>query len=169
MKRILLGLLLIFVISCKSMPGMEPGVTPQETRQQNIAEALASAGKYIHLYDALDAADMLKTLQDQGPFTIFAPTDTAFANFIPGAEAYLLNPDNRYKLQGLLKYHIVRGKMTPEQLKDTKKIKSMLGMDLTVSQKSSALYIDKAPLPKQPIVCSNGLIYGIDSILIPKH
>lgn len=168
MRKICAVLLLITVIACR-MPGMAPPPEKKPQGQENIVEALASAGHYIHFYAMLESADMLKTLEGQGPFTVFAPTDNAYAAFIPGAEDYLLNPDHLYHLQAVMKYHVVRGKLTPEMLKGTKKIKSMLGMDLTASHQNGELYIDKAHSQKKPIVCSNGLIYEIDQVLLPKH
>ena len=112
---------------------------------------------------------MLETLEGKGPFTIFAPTDEAFASFIPGAMDYLLMPEHQDQLQAVMKYHIVPGKLTLEQLKDMKKIKSMLGMDLTVQYRNGVLNVDKANVKKQAIECANGLIYEIDSVLLPKH
>ncbi len=168
MRKISAALFLILVISCQSMPGLVPQV-PKEPQPQNIPEALANAGGYIEFYSALEAANMLKTLEGKGPFTVFAPTDKAFANFIPGAMDYLHMPEHQGELQAVMKYHIVPGKWKLEQLKNMKKIKSMLGMDLTFLYKDGVLNVDKAHVKKQAIECSNGLIYEIDSVLLPKH
>ena len=131
---------------------------------KDIVDTAVGAGSFKTLAAALTAAGLIDTLKGPGPFTVFAPTDEAFAK-IPKAELDALLKD-KAKLTSVLTYHVVAGKVMAADVK-AGKVKTVQGSDLTVSTVGGVM-VDKAKVVKTDIVADNGVIHVIDSVIIPR-
>ena len=131
---------------------------------KDIVDTAVAAGSFKTLATALDAAGLVDTLKGKGPFTVFAPTDEAFAK-IPKADLDALLKD-KAKLTSVLTYHVVADKVMAADVK-AGKIKTVQGSDLTVSTKGGVM-VDSAKVIKTDIVADNGVIHVIDSVIMPK-
>ena len=116
---------------------------------------------------AVTAAGLVGTLQGKGPFTVFAPTDAAFAAIQKDVDS-LLKPENKAKLTSILTYHVVSGETMAADLKDGQKLKTVEGEDLMVSIKNGIVMINGANVTSPDIEASNGVIHVIDKVLMPK-
>jgi len=141
---------------------------------KDIVDVAAGAKGFTTLVKAVKAAGLVETLKGKGPFTVFAPTDEAFANLekaSPGTIATLLKPENKAKLTAVLTYHVVSGAVTSKQaakLKDGTKVKTVNGKSVTVNV-SNGVTIDGAKVIKADIKASNGVIHVIDKVLVPAE
>jgi uncharacterized surface protein with fasciclin (FAS1) repeats len=135
---------------------------------KDIVDTAVTAGSFNTLVAALQAADLVDTLRGDGPFTVFAPTDEAFAKLPDGTVEELLRPENKAKLQAILTYHVVAGKVTAEEAMKISSAKTVNGESFRVSQKSGSLMIDDATVTQADIMTSNGVIHVIDTVLMPK-
>ena len=131
---------------------------------KDIVDAAVSAGSFKTLASALAAAGLVDTLKGQGPFTVFAPTDAAFAK-IPKADLDALLKD-KAKLTAVLTYHVVPGKVMAADVK-AGKVKTVQGSELTVSTMGGVM-VDGAKVSETDIVADNGVIHVIDSVIMPK-
>lgn len=131
---------------------------------KDIIETAVAAGSFKTLATALSAAGLVDTLKGKGPFTVFAPTDEAFAK-IPKSDLDALLKD-KAKLTSILTYHVVAGKLMAADIK-AGKIKTIQGSEVTVST-SMGVSIDNAKVIKTDIVADNGVIHVIDTVLMPK-
>jgi transforming growth factor-beta-induced protein len=137
---------------------------------KDIVDTAVEAGSFKTLVAAVKAAGLVDALKGDGPFTVFAPTDAAFKKLPKGTVETLLKPENKEKLIAILKYHVASGKiMAADAAKLTKptKVKSLNGQSFTVVNKGG-VHVDKAKVIKADIVCSNGVIHVIDSVILPK-
>jgi len=130
----------------------------------DIVDTAVAAGSFKTLAAALGAAGLVDTLKGKGPFTVFAPTDEAFAK-IPKADLDALLKD-KAKLTAVLTYHVVSGKVMAANVK-AGKVKTVQGSELTVST-SMGVMVDKAKVVKTDIAADNGVIHVIDTVLMPK-
>ena len=130
----------------------------------DIVDTAVAAGSFKTLAAALGAAGLVDTLKGKGPFTVFAPTDEAFAK-IPKADLDALLKD-KSKLTSVLTYHVVSGKVMAANVK-AGKVKTVQGSELTVST-SMGVMVDKAKVVKTDIVADNGVIHVIDTVIMPK-
>jgi uncharacterized surface protein with fasciclin (FAS1) repeats len=136
---------------------------------KDIVDTAVSAGSFKTLARALDAAGLVQTLKGRGPFTVFAPTDEAFAKLPAGTLETLLKPENKAKLQRILTYHVVGGTvLSPEVVKMTS-AKAVSGDTLTIAARSGGVSIDAAQVVKADIAASNGVIHVIDAVLLPSE
>jgi len=124
------------------------------------------AGSFKTLAAALAAADLVKTLQGPGPFTVFAPTDEAFAKLPAGTVDALLK--DVPKLKGILTYHVVAGDVRAAQVVKMASAKTLQGQDVRISLADGKVKVDEAVVLKTDIVCSNGVIHVIDAVMLPK-
>ena len=131
---------------------------------KDIVDTAVSAGSFKTLATALGAAGLVDTLKGKGPFTVFAPTDEAFAK-IPKADLDALLKD-KAKLTAVLTYHVVSGKVMAADVK-AGKVKTVQGSELTVTT-AGGVMVDNAKVVKTDIVADNGVIHVIDTVLIPK-
>ena len=131
---------------------------------KDIVETAVAAGNFKTLATALTAAGLVDTLKGKGPFTVFAPTDAAFAK-IPKADLDALLKD-KAKLTSVLTYHVVAGKVMAADVK-AGKVKTVQGSELTVST-TGGVMVDKAKVTTTDIVANNGVIHVIDSVIMPK-
>ncbi len=130
----------------------------------DIVDTAVAAGNFKTLVTALKAAGLVDTLKGPGPFTVFAPTDDAFAK-IPKADLDKLLAD-KAKLKSVLTYHVVSGKVMSTDIKPGK-VKSVQGEQLTVGTKGGVM-VDKAKVVKADVAADNGVIHAIDTVLMPK-
>ncbi|MCW5978320.1 MAG: fasciclin domain-containing protein [Bryobacteraceae bacterium] len=128
----------------------------------------AVAGKFKTLVAAVKAADLVETLKGPGPFTVFAPTDEAFAKLPAGAVDDLLKPENRDKLRSILTYHVVAGKVMSTQAVKLDSAKTVEGRSIAIKTAGGGVMVNNARVTKADIEASNGVIHVIDAVLIPK-
>ena len=128
----------------------------------------AVAANFNTLVAALKAAGLVDTLKGPGPFTVFAPTDEAFAKLPPGTLESLLKPENKAKLQSILTYHVVLGKVMAQDVVKLHSARTVEGQDITIKSMNGRVMVDNASVTKTDIVVSNGVIHVIDSVLLPK-
>lgn len=135
---------------------------------QDIVDTAVAAGSFKTLVAALKAAGLVDTLKGKGPFTVFAPTDDAFAKLPAGTVDELLKPENKQKLIAILTYHVVAGKVTATQAMKLNSAKTVNGQSLAISAAGGTVKINDATVTKADIMCSNGVIHVIDTVLMPK-
>ena len=134
---------------------------------KDIVETAVAAGSFKTLAAALDAADLVGALQGKGPFTVFAPTDEAFAKLPKGTVETLLKPENKKKLAGILTYHVVSGKVPAADVVKLSGAKTLNGQQVDIKVAEGTVSVDTAKVVKTDIACSNGIIHVIDSVILP--
>jgi uncharacterized surface protein with fasciclin (FAS1) repeats len=139
---------------------------PAPSTSSTVVEIASTNGNFKVLTKALKASGLDKKLSGPGPFTVFAPTDKAFAALPPGALATLLKPANKQKLIALLSYHVVSGQEKSTDLKPGS-VPTLAGKSVTVKVQASGITINNAKVVKADIVASNGVIHSIDKVLMP--
>lgn len=138
------------------------------TCDKNVVEAAQSLGTFDTLVAAVGAAGLSETLQGEGPFTVFAPSDEAFKKLPAGTVENLLKPENKDKLVSILTYHVVPGKVTAKQVTGLSEATTVEGSDVAISVKDGSVMIDGAKVVKADVMVSNGVIHVIDSVIMPK-
>ena len=136
--------------------------------KKDIVDTAQSAGSFNTLVTAINAAGLTDTLRGKGPFTVFAPTDEAFSKLPPGTVENLLKPENVAKLQAILTYHVVPGKVMAKDAVNLTSAKTVNGQDFKVSKSGNDLMVDNAKVIKTDIMASNGVIHVIDSVIMPQ-
>ncbi len=136
--------------------------------KMDIVDTAVAAGSFKTLTAALQAAGLVDTLKGKGPFTVFAPTDDAFAKLPAGTVDDLLKPENKDKLAAILTYHVVAGKVMSKSLAGKKTdAKTVNGANLAIDATGSTVMIKDAKVIKADIKASNGVIHVIDTVLLP--
>jgi uncharacterized surface protein with fasciclin (FAS1) repeats len=135
--------------------------------EQDIVDTAVAAGQFKTLAAALSGAGLANTLKGPGPFTVFAPTDAAFAKLPAGTVESLLKPENKDKLTAILTYHVVPGRVTAADVGKLREAKTVNGKALTVSTGGSGVMINDAKVTATDIAASNGVIHVIDSVILP--
>jgi uncharacterized surface protein with fasciclin (FAS1) repeats len=138
------------------------------TNTQNIVDTAVAAGQFKTLAAALGAAGLVETVKGAGPFTVFAPTDAAFAKLPAGTVENLLKPENKAQLTAILTYHVVPGKVMAADVVKLKEAKTVNGKMLHVKVNGSNVMINDARVTSADIVASNGVIHVIDSVVLPQ-
>lgn len=136
--------------------------------KKDIVETAVGAGSFKTLAAALGAADLVKTLQGKGPFTVFAPTDEAFAKLPKGTVETLLKPENKDQLIAILTYHVAGGEVTAKDVVKLKGAKTVNGQRINIAVSDKGVKVDNANVVKTDIMCSNGVIHVIDSVILPE-
>ncbi len=136
--------------------------------KKDIVDTAVAAGDFKTLATALKAAGLVETLKGAGPFTVFAPTDEAFAKLPAGTLEDLLKPENKEKLIAILTYHVVAGDVMAKDVVKLSEAKTVNGKSLKIMAKGGKVTIDGANVTKTDIECSNGVIHVIDSVLLPQ-
>ncbi|MCL6461680.1 Uncaracterized surface protein containing fasciclin (FAS1) repeats [Flavobacterium micromati] len=137
-----------------------------ENEMQNDIVAIATTSAKT-LAAAVQAAGLVETLQGDGPFTVFAPTDAAFAAIQSDVDQ-LLKPESKSKLAKILTYHVVSGKMTAADLEDGQELTTVEGGNLEVMIQDGKVKVGNANVVATDIIASNGIIHVIDKVLLPK-
>ena len=135
---------------------------------KDIVDTAVAAGSFTTLAKALAAADLVATLKGPGPFTVFAPTDAAFAKLPAGTLDNLLKPENKDKLRRILTYHVVAGEMRAVDVVKLQSAKAVSGDTITVKVRDGKVHVDDANVTKTDIQASNGVIHVIDTVILPK-
>jgi len=134
----------------------------------DIVDTAVAAGQFGTLVKAVQAAGLVETLKGPGPFTVFAPTDTAFAALPAGTLDSLLKPENKAKLTQILTYHVVPGKVTSADLAGkTEQVKTVEGASLKVDA-THGVMVNDAKVVSADIMASNGVIHVIDKVVLPN-
>lgn len=132
----------------------------------DILAVASGAGNFKTLITAIKAAGLMETLQGEGPFTVFAPTDEAFAQLPPGTLEDLLKPESKAMLAGILSYHVVPGKLLAADVK-TMKVKTANGQELSLKVEDKSVTVNGAKVLKTDIAATNGVIHVIDAVVLP--
>jgi transforming growth factor-beta-induced protein len=133
----------------------------------DIVDTAVAAGSFKTLAAALTAAGLVDTLKGEGPFTVFAPTDDAFAKLPAGTLQSLLLPENKEKLIAVLTYHVVSGKVLASDAVKLKSAKTVNGKDATIKVSDKGVMVEAARVVATDIEASNGVIHVIDSVILP--
>jgi uncharacterized surface protein with fasciclin (FAS1) repeats len=136
--------------------------------KKDIVDTAVAAGDFKTLAAALEAAGLVDTLKGDGPFTVFAPTDEAFAKLPEGTVEELLKPENKKQLQAILTYHVVPGKVLAKDVVKLASAKTVQGQELTVRSNDRGVMVDNANVIKTDIETSNGVIHVIDAVVLPE-
>ena len=138
-------------------------------RAADIVDTAVSAGNFTTLVAAVKAAGLVDTLKGPGPFTVFAPTDAAFAALPPGTVETLLKPENKARLVSVLKYHVLPGRVMSKDIAGKKlDPKTVEGQTLAIDASGTAVKVNDATVTKADIGTDNGVIHVIDKVLLPK-
>lgn len=134
---------------------------------KDIVDTAVAAGSFKTLAAALGAADLVDALKGEGPFTVFAPTDEAFSKLPAGTVESLLKPENKDQLTAVLTYHVVAGQVAAKQVVDLEGAKTLNGQRVDIAVADGKVSVDKATVVTTDILCSNGIIHVIDSVILP--
>lgn len=138
-----------------------------EAPSKDIVETAVSAGSFKTLATALEAAGLVEALKGDGPFTVFAPTDEAFAKVPKETLESLLKPENKEKLIAVLKYHVVPGKVTSKEVVKLSEAKTLEGSTAKIVVSEGKVMVDGANVIKADVMTSNGVIHVIDAVMLP--
>lgn len=153
-----------------SSPSPSPAPASAKTAasaQKTIVDVATEAGSFTTLLKALEAADLVKTLSEEGPFTVFAPTDEAFAALPKGTLDDLLKPENKEKLKRVLSYHVVSGELLSQNL-EAGKVTTLAEVPVEISIKDG-IRVNDAKVATPDLKASNGIIHVIDKVLLPPE
>jgi uncharacterized surface protein with fasciclin (FAS1) repeats len=134
---------------------------------KDIVQTAVAAGSFKTLAKALQAADLVETLKGKGPYTVFAPTDEAFAKLPAETLNDLLKPENKKKLQRILTYHVVPGRVTSADVATLRTAKAVSGDTIDIKASGGTVMVDSARVVKTDVQASNGIIHVIDSVILP--
>jgi uncharacterized surface protein with fasciclin (FAS1) repeats len=137
-------------------------------KQSDIVDTAVSAGTFNTLAAALEAGDLIVTLKGDGPYTVFAPTDEAFAKLPAGTVEMLLLPENKDKLVAILTYHVVPGKVSAAEVITMTSAPTANGSDIAISIVDETVFINDSRVVATDIEASNGIIHVVDSVLLPN-
>jgi uncharacterized surface protein with fasciclin (FAS1) repeats len=135
---------------------------------KDIVDTAVQAGSFNTLAQALKAADLVDTMKSPGPFTVFAPTDQAFAKLPPGTLEVLFKPENKEQLRSILTYHVVPGRVTAADVMKITSAKTVNGQEVRISVLKGVVRVNDAKVAKTDIAASNGIIHVIDSVILPQ-
>lgn len=139
-----------------------------EMKASDIVDTAVSAGQFNTLAAALTAAGLVDTLKGDGPFTVFAPTDAAFAKLPEGTVENLLKPENRDQLVAILTYHVVPGEVLAKDVVQLDSATTVNGSDLSIMVSDNGVRVNDANVVTTDIAASNGVIHIIDSVILPN-
>ncbi len=151
-----------------SMTAASAFAFPAFAQDMDIVDTAVEAGSFTTLAAALEAAGLVETLKGEGPFTVFAPTDEAFAALPEGTVESLLEPENRDQLTAILTYHVVPGKVMSGDLSDGMEAETVNGAPVTISIDGGVM-VNDATVTTADIEASNGVIHVIDSVMLPPE
>lgn len=136
------------------------------TKSLDIVDTIVSAGEFTILTQALQAADLVDILKEDGPFTVFAPTDKAFSELPPGTLESLLKPENQEQLVKILTYHVVPGKVLSTDLKSGE-VETVEGNTINI-EVGASVKVNNATVIKADVPARNGVIHVIDTVILPE-
>ena len=133
----------------------------------NIVETAVNHGSFKTLVAAVTAADLVSTLTSEGPFTVFAPLDEAFAELPEGTVETLVKPENKQQLTSILTYHVLAGKIMSTDLSDGMKATTVNGEEVTVHLKEGKVFINDAQVVLADVETDNGVIHAVNKVIMP--
>jgi len=173
-SALMVGILTLAACAPAATPMPEPTAKPEPTAvpteapmAKDIVDTAVADGRFTTLAAALQAAGLVDTLKGEGPFTVFAPTDDAFAKLPAGTLDELLKPENKQKLTDILLYHVIGGKAMAADVVKLSAVTTLLGKDVAIKQDMGSVYANDAKIIITDIETSNGVIHVIDSVLLP--
>jgi len=143
--------------------------TAADAPTRDIVDTAVAAGSFTTLAKALEAAGLLETLKGAGPFTVFAPTDEAFAKLPAGTLDTLLKPENRAKLTRILTYHVVPGRVMAADVVKLHSARAVSGDTIAIATHGGGVTVDHAHVVKTDIAATNGVIHVIDAVMLPAE
>ena len=149
--------------------GVAMGAMSARAADKDIVDTAVGAGQFNTLAAALTAAGLVETLKGAGPFTVFAPTDEAFAKLPAGTVDNLLKPENKDQLTAVLTYHVVPGKVMAADVVKITEAKTVNGAMITVKVDGDTVMINDAKVTTADIAASNGVIHVIDTVILPPN
>lgn len=160
---------LVAAVALCVAPAFAETKTEAKPAEKNIVETAVAAGSFGTLVKAVQAAGLAETLSGAGPFTVFAPTDEAFAKVDSKTLESLLQPENKEKLASILKYHVVSGKVMAEDARklDGKSAKTVQGDEIKIILADGKVKINDANVVKADVTATNGVIHVIDAVIMP--
>lgn len=154
----------------EEMREMEPGEPAAETMGvASIVDTAAAAGRFETLTQALQTAGLAETLQGEGPYTVFAPNDEAFAELPQGTLEDLMKEENRERLRSVLMYHVASGDMRASDVTQQQSIGTLQGEPLAIERMGNEVRVDGATVVQPDIQATNGVIHEIDTVLMPPE
>lgn len=168
MKSILTSILFGIFAVVSTVGAADPKFAELKAASKDIVDTAVAAGSFKTLAAALGAANLVETLKGAGPFTVFAPTDEAFAKLPKGTVEDLLKPENKDKLVAILTYHVVSGKVMSKTAVTLDKATALNKQEIALAVVDKALTLNKsAKVVTADIECSNGVIHVIDTVILP--
>ena len=164
----MLNILAIGTLVTVMMTVVAPKADAAAAETKDIVDTAVAAGSFNTLARALTAADLIGTLKGKGPFTVFAPTDEAFAKLPAGTLESLLKPENKAKLRRILTYHVVAGRVMAADVVKLHSAEAVSGDSIRIATSGGTVTVDAARVTHTDIVASNGVIHVIDSVILPK-
>jgi len=147
--------------------GIAASSTMARAAEKDIVDAAVSAGEFKNLAAALGTAGLVDTLKGAGPFTVFAPTDAAFAKLPAGTIENLLKPENKDQLTAILTYHVVAGKVMAAEVVKLSEAKTVNGAPVKIAVNGDKVMVNDATVAAADVTASNGVIHVIDTVLLP--
>ena len=142
-------------------------ISTTSTQSKDIVDTAVSNGSFKTLAAALQAAGLVDTLKGKGPFTVFAPTDAAFAKLPAGTVETLLKPENKDQLRRVLTYHVVAGKVSAAEVTKMNSAKAVSGDTIQIAAKNGKVMVNNANVVTADVGASNGVIHVIDTVILP--
>ena len=159
MKKLTLMLCILFSSTAIAMAG---------GHMKNLVETAAGNDAFKTLVAAVKAAGLVETLAGKGPFTVFAPTNEAFAKLPEGTVESLLKPENKDKLISVLTYHVVPGKVMSKDIKPSQMVQTVNGQQVSIKLSYGKVSVDGATVTAADVEADNGVIHVIDTVILPK-
>ena len=156
-----------FAAVAATVIGLAVGSASVHAAEKDVVDTAVAAGQFKTLAAALNAAGLVETLKGEGPFTVFAPTDDAFAKLPAGTVDNLLKPENKDELVAILTYHVVPGKVMAADVVKLDEAKTVNGKMVDIKVEGETVMVNDAKVTKADIVASNGVIHVIDTVLLP--
>jgi uncharacterized surface protein with fasciclin (FAS1) repeats len=163
----MLNMLAIGTLAALGMAVSASNTTAVDAPTKDIVETAVAAGSFTTLAKALEAAGLVDTLKGPGPFTVFAPTDAAFAKLPAGTLGMLLKPENQAKLRRILTYHVVPGRVMASDVVKLDAARAVSGDTIAIASDGGGVTVDKARVVTTDIVATNGVIHVIDAVMRP--
>ena len=167
-KLSVLAFLMVLVIGVMGCSDDNNDNNPTATSLSDIVDTAIAAGNFNTLVAAVQTAGLEATLRGPGPFTVFAPTDDAFAKLPAGTVDSLLLPENQATLQNILLYHVVSGEIRAADVVQRSSLTTVQGQDVTITVENGNVKINDANVIITDIICSNGVIHVIDAVILPQ-
>lgn len=159
---------LVLVGFTASLSSLADDNVASNTVEMDIVDTAVAAGQFNTLATALDGADLIQTLKGDGPFTVFAPTDDAFAKLPDGTVASLLEPQNRDQLTAILTYHVVPGKVMAKDVVNLSEATTVNGSDISIKVTDGRVRINDSTVVAADVATSNGVIHIVDTVILPN-